>query len=205
MNMFDSVVIACEQTTLDIAMAIRSSLELFRLNAYLHFCVQRKNVIDFLAGKIPDAEYVVLCCRGNHAGESGWIAPGEDQLGMNFGVADQVNGEWKPAPLFLRPDNIAEYVRLPGRTVISNGCNTGHEPLAKAFLAAGCKGYIGAVGSVDQDSTALFTIAFFYHLLCHERDSSLRCSDEQAAERAASLDRESKEGTKVFRYYGTED
>jgi hypothetical protein len=198
MKMFDSVVIACEQSTLDIAIAIRSSLELFRLNVYLHFCVQRKNVVSLLGGNIPDAEYVVLCCGGNHAGDSEPFVPC-----MRFDVVDQVNGKWQSCKIFLTPDNTAEYVRLPGRTVICNGCNTGQELLANAFLQTGCKAYIGPVSSVNQDSTALFTIAFFYHLLCNERDPSLRCSDEQAVQRASLVDRELREGTGVFHYYSS--
>jgi len=55
--------------------------------------------------------------------------------------------------------------------------------------------------SVDQDSTAIFIMAFFYHLLCNERDPPARCSDKQAVRRAASIDRKFNEGTPVFRYY----
>lgn len=203
MKMFDSVAIACEQDTLDIAMAIRSSLELFRLRVHLHLCVQRRNVVDFLSGDIPDTEYVILCCGGHHAGEGGPVVPGDGQVGINFiGVVELVDGKWRSGTFSLTPENIGEYVRLPGRTVICNGCNTGHEALSKDFLDAGCRAYVAPIRSVDQDATALFTIAFFYHLLCNERDPSLQCSDEQAVQRASALDAGFRDGTASFRYYG---
>jgi hypothetical protein len=201
-KMFDSVAMACVGHDLDVAMAIRASLELFGLRVHFHLCVQKRNVVDFLRGDIPDSEYVILCSGGHHTGEKGWIAPGEDQVGLTFGdLVEQVDGEWESVKFFLRPDNIRDYVKLPGRTVICNGCNTGHESLARAFLETGCKAYVGPTRSVDQDSTAIFTIAFFYHLLSSERDPSLQCSDEEAVQRAASLDRHLRVGTASFRYY----
>jgi hypothetical protein len=64
MKMFDSVVIACDQTTLELASAIRGVLEGFRLRVHLYFCVQEQNILDVLAGRIPDSEYVILCATG---------------------------------------------------------------------------------------------------------------------------------------------
>lgn len=192
MRMFDPVLIACDQGTLDIATAIRSALELFRLRVYLHFCVQKRNVLDVLAGRIPDSEYVVLCCGGGHA---------PDGAKMAFSVVDQVDGEWKEAEVALTPANIPELVSLRGRTVVALGCAVGVEAIAQAFLDSGCRAYVGPVRAVDQDSTALFAIAFFYHLLSPERDPKLTCAEEEAVRRARAVDRESAEGTQVFRYY----
>ena len=202
MEMFDSVVIAYDQGSMDVGLAVRSALELFRLHVYPHFCVQKKNVVEFLAGNIPHSEYVVLCSHGLGA-EGTQDTPEEppDKMKMGFLVVDQIDGKWQNTEFALTPANIPEYVKLGGRTVIALGCGNGREPLARAFLKSGCRAYAGAIRPVDQDSTALFAIAFFYHLLSHDRDPSLSCSEERAAERAAAIDTESREGTKLFRYY----
>ena len=202
MRMFDPVVIACDQWSLDIAAAIRSSLELYRLRAYLHFCVQKQNVLDFLGGRIPDSEDIVLCSHGLGSTDTKYECSGEMKMGFN--VVDKVEGKWESVEFALTPANIPELVNLPGRKVISLGCGSGREPLARAFLDSGCQAYIGPISPPDQDSAALFAITFFYHLLSSERDPVLTCTDREAVERAASLDIDFREGTNVFRYYTRE-
>lgn len=199
MKMFDSVVLAYDQWSMDIGLAVRASLELFRLNVYAHFCVQKRNVVDFLAGSIPDSQYVVLCSHG--LGSSDVPEEHPDQMRLGFHVVDEVDGKWEKVEFALTPANIPEYVKLTGRTVIALGCGNGREPIAEAFLAAGCRAYAGAITPVDQDSTALFAIAFFYHLLSQDRDPSQSCSEKEAAQRAAAVDVDFKEGTHLFRYY----
>lgn len=198
MKMFDSVVIACDQGSLDLAQALRASLELFRLHAYLHFCVQKRNVVDLLAGNIPDSHYIVLCNHG--LGATDMPDENPDAMRMGFHVVDEADN-YKSIDFALTPANIASFVRLPGRTVLALGCGSGREPLAQAFLESGCQAYIGALAPIDQDSTTLFAITFFYHLLCAEREAHLQCSGEEAVRRASALDTYSKDGTHLFRYY----
>lgn len=198
--MFDPVVIGTDTGALDLALAIRSTLELFRLRVYMHWCVQRRNALDFFAGKIPDSEYVVLCCHG--LGSSG--APEEMKMGF-CDLSDQVEGKWVGAEFALTPANIPELVKFPGRTVIAVGCGAGRESLARAFLDSGCRAYIGPDGDSDQDSAALFVIAFFYHLLAQERDPSVKWTEREAADLAASFDTHTSEGTHLFRYYTREE
>jgi hypothetical protein len=200
MKMFDSVVIACDQSSLDCAQALRASLELFRLHVTLHFCVQKRNVIDLLAGKMPDSQYIVLCSHG--LGSTDMPDESPDEMKMGFHVVDEENS-FQDLQFALTPANISSFVHLPGRTVVSLGCGSGREPIAQAFLESGCKAYIGPVGPPDQDSATLFAITFFYHLLCAERNTSLRCSDEQAVLYANGVDVDFTEGTRLFRYYTT--
>ena len=203
MRMFDSVVIGASDETLDQALAIRGALELFRLRVHLYLLCQKRNLLDLLAGKIPEAEYVVLCCHGcsDPDGQGGWT----DRVGLRFhGLVDEVQGKWEAVTAELPPEVIRQVVSLPGRTVIATGCRNGVEPVARAFLDAGCRAYMGAVDFVDQDSGPLFTIAFFYHLLRHETDPRVQYTDEEAARLAASLDTASQEGTHLFRYYSAE-
>ena len=181
MKMFDRVAIACDQGHLDVALSIRAALELFRLRVDFHFCVQKRNILDFLAGQIPRAEYVVLCAFGSDS-----RAPIEE-ISMGMDAVDLIEGKWTGVRVPLTPENIPTLVNLPGRTVINLGCNSGLEPFANAFLEAGCKAYVGPDGPVDQDAAALFAISFFYHLLSSERDPSLACGDEEAVQRAAAL------------------
>jgi hypothetical protein len=70
----------------------------------------------------------ILCCGGQHAEVQESVAPGEDQASLSFSnLVDQVDGKWEGVELTLTPENVGEYVKLPGRTVICNGCNTGQE------------------------------------------------------------------------------
>jgi hypothetical protein len=73
MRMFEPVVIACDPSTLDLAQGMRAALEAFRLRVYLHFCVQKRNVLDVLAGRVPECRYVVLCCHGMQEGCHGML------------------------------------------------------------------------------------------------------------------------------------
>ena len=199
MKMFDSVVIACDQWSLDIATAIRASLELFRLRVHFYFCVQKQNVLDVLAGEIPPSDYVVLCSHGIDTEGIDVASPDTHQAG--FKVVDLIDGEWKTLWFALTPSNVPQYANLSGRTVISGGCASGKKPLAEAFLEGGCRAYIGPFEDVDQDADALFIIGFFYHLLSRDRDSRAVCTDREAAERAALFDTHARSGTHLFRYY----
>lgn len=202
MKMFDPVVIGTDRGALDLAHAIRSALELFRLHVHMYWCVQKRNALDFFAGKVPESEYVVLCCHGLGSSDA-TIA---EEMKMGFcDLSDQVEGKWVGTDFALTPTNIPELVRLGDRTVIAPACGTGREPLARAFLDSGCKAYIAPDGSIDQDSAALFIIAFFYHLLAQERDPSVKWTEREAAELAASFDKHTREGTHLFRYYTREE
>jgi hypothetical protein len=202
-RMFEPVVIACDQGSWDLAMPIRSALELFRLRAYLHYLVQKRNAVDLLGGLIPEAEYVVLCCHGLGSSDRGDEPAAEMRMGF-VRLVDEVDGEWQEVELALTPANIPDLVRLPGRKVLALGCGCGRQPLARAFLDSGCAAYIGAVSPPDQDAAALFAITFLYHLLRAERDPALACNDREAAVLAASVDTAFIEGTHVFRYHGPE-
>ena len=192
MDMFDPVVIAYDQTTFDLAMPMRSMLELYRLYVHMYYCCQKRNVLDVLAGKIPDAEYVVLVAGGCH----------DDDLEcggcVSFKrVVEQVDGEWQSADLKLFPEDVSRLVRLDDCTVIAIGCNTGREPLARAFLDAGCKAYLGPTEAIDQNSTTMFVCAIFHYLLAEPPD---QLDVREAVVRARQIDSQ----TASYRLYSRE-
>ena len=192
MDMFDSVVIAYDPPTFDLAMPMRSMLELYRLYVHMYYCCQKRNVLDVLAGEIPDAQYVIL------------VAGGCDKEELDRGgrisfrrLVEQIDGKWQPSEVRLFPEDVSSIVRLDGRTVIAIGCYTGREPLARAFLDAGCKAYIGSAEAIDQNSTTMFVCAFFHYLLAESPD---RLDDREAVERARQIDSQ----TANYRWYSKE-
>ncbi len=201
MKPFDSVVIGSARDTFAEAQAMRAALESFLLNVHLYWFRQKRNVMDFLAGEVADADYVVLCCHGT--------AEVEGDLDTThvrvYDVVEEIEGRWEAVTVKLGPDDIRAQVRLPGRTIITAGCATGVEPIARAFLDAGCRAYIGPTRPADQDAGPLFVSAFFYFLLRPSVDPNVMMTDRRAAELAANIDTLSKEGTHLFRYYEAAD
>jgi len=190
MNMFDSVVVAYDKAHFDVAMPVRSMLELYRLYVHMYYCCQKRNLLEVLAGHIPDSEYVVL------------VAGGEDEKGgLDTGsivfrqLVELVDGGWRADDVMLCPDDVRRLVHLPGRTVIAMGCTGGREPLARAFLDAGCRAYIGATGAIDQNSTTMFVCAFFMYLM---EEAPEQLAPIEAVKRARQLDSQ----TSAYRYYG---
>jgi len=192
MDMFDSVVIAYDPTTFDLAMPMRSMLELYRLYVHMYYCCQKRNVLDVLAGNVPDAQYVIL------------VAGGCDREELDRGgcisfrrLVEQVDGKWRPSEVRLFPEDVPGLVSLDGRTVIAIGCHTGCEPLARAFLDAGCKAYLGPTEAIDQNSTTMFVCAIFHYLLAEPPD---QLDVREAVVRARQIDSQ----TASYRLYSRE-
>jgi len=169
-------------------------LEEFRLRVHLVRCVQKRNVFEVMAGRLPEAEYVVFC-------PGPFMMEGDD-LEVAFSVVDDARGQWENALVSFKPSDISHLVDLHDRTVISLGCRSGREPIAAALLRRGCRAYIGPTGSVDDDVCVLFTLAFFYHLMREVRSPGLSCTPEEAVRLAAGFDATYRDGTASFRYYG---
>jgi len=188
MEMFEPVVVAYGgPDVFNLAMPIRAMLELYHLYVHMYYCCQKRNVLDVLAGKIPDADYVVLV-------GGGWKDPREGSYLVFHDLVEEVDGEWRGLDLKLHPDDIRKTVKLQGRTVVSVGCKTGSEALAEAFLDSGCRAYIGPTEEIDEDCTTMFVCAFFHYLTVEGRD---RLGEREAVERARPMDSQ----TASYRYY----
>jgi hypothetical protein len=197
---FDSVVIGSARDTFAEAQAMRAALESYLLNVHLYWFRQKRNLMDFLAGHVADADYVVLCCHGHPrvAGD-----PSTTEV-IVHDLVEEIDGRWEAGDVALGPDAIRETVKLPGRAVITCGCATGTEPIARAFLDSGCRAYIGPVASADQDAGPLFVSAFFYSLLRPNVDPRVSMTEQRATGLAAGIDTLSREGTHVLRYYSAD-
>jgi len=189
MEIFDSVVVAYDPTAFDLAMPIRGMLELYRLYVHMYYCCQKRNILDVLTGKIPKADYVVLVGHGAAPEE---VARGGAITFMR--PADEIEGTWQEVDFRLFPEDVPQFVNLKGRVVISLGCNSGHGPLARAFLDAGCRAYIGPAATIDQNSTTLFACTFFHYMMAEPPD---RLAEREAFERARQIDSQAAN----YRYY----
>ena len=182
--------------------AIRAVLEAFSLRVHLYDLVQKRNALEVLAGDLPGAEYVILCCHG-----SGTL-DGVPRLRLE--VIDQADGDydqaggWEQAEIELTPANIPDHFRGQGRTLICIGCGSGQEAFAQAFLRAGFRAYIAPRGSgTHTNATLLFIAGFFYHLLAATRvyDEPLPHTDQEAVLLAAQADPEYTRGTRTYHFY----
>jgi hypothetical protein len=199
---FDSVVIACNHEFFDIAVALRAMLECFNLRVHLYYCVQKRQLLDALTGNVPASKYFVLLCHGG--GDENVPIESPEDLVLFLKVIDEIpgrTGEWEECELRLTPENIPQLVKLEEHTLITVACGSGREPLVKAFLQAGCAAYIAPIKPLDDTAALQFVNAFFYHLLVSERDPALSCTEEEAVKRAAALDIDFQEGTRLFRYF----
>jgi len=204
MKMYQSVVICCDKSPklFQDATAIRAALEAFGLRVHLYDLAQKRSALAFLAGAMPECDYVVLFCHG---------APNPDggrQLELK--VVDQANGDydnphgWERVTVGLTPANIPDCVQGMGRTLICIGCGAGQEELAQAFLKAGFKGYIAPQANyINANAGMMFVISFFYHLLAESRieDAPVKYTDQEAVALASVLDADFPRGTRLFSYY----
>ena len=201
MRAFENVTVVCDWKTVEDAIAVRAVLESFRLRVQFLRLVQRRQVFDFFAGRgVSDCSYTVLVCHGTGTDADPTI---------RLQVVDQVTGDpyapegWEVATVELSAATIADTVTAARGTLVSTACGSGREPLAAAFLAAGYDAYVAPVGRYhDSDAAVLFVAGFFYHLLAEDRDYAATAYTEvEAVRRAASIDRDSRFGTGVFRHY----
>lgn len=199
MRYWDEVAIITDARTVEYANALRGALESFHLRVRFHRIVQRTQVLEALGGELPLPEYTVLVIHGHTEGNTPLL---------RFEVVDNPSPDpravegWFPTHVDLTPDTIPTLVKMTGGTVLTIACEGGREPLAQAFLAAGCDAYVGCETAPDMDSATLFCIGLFYFLLSEDRDNAPRgYTLEEAVKRAAALDSGWAYGTRNFHCY----
>ena len=122
------------------AIALRSVLEYFNYRIEIHWVGSRPQFLEILNGNIPTFHYLILSCHGD---ETGILVPYQESV---------------PAM------DLAKTVKLPGKIILNLGCNTGIEPIVRAFLKGGCEAYIAPSDYVEGNAAMLFSIHLLYFL-----------------------------------------
>ena len=153
--------------------ALRQMLEYFGYTVVMYEVGRPQHFIDLLAGKLlTKFDFIVISCHG----EDGEIIMPE--LGEDIYYPDEPRGNFGF-------NEINKYLTWKDTCIISIGCTTGDENLAKAF-AKNNNTYIAPTDYIEGDSTLMFAVLFFYYL----------CSDihkldiEAGYKKASSLDSE---------------
>jgi hypothetical protein len=172
---FKPIVIVSDALMSTSAAAIRAGLEAFGLRTSLFICGLDNNVWDVIEGKIPDCDYIIFDCHG-YEGKFLFEVMSVGKAGFQ--------------QLGVSPEEVRLRAKLPNCFVISLACTTGTSELADAFLAAGCRGFIGPNGCPHVHIGLLFVLQFYRHLLQHIGIglNNPQFSEKQALEAARRFD-----------------
>jgi hypothetical protein len=135
------------------AQALRGALEYWGVQVTTHWVGMAQDIVRLLGGEEKLSEIVVLMCHGN---DKGLVLPA---LHPSIERKQPYHGA-------LTPQDLEEFLKLPGLIVLNTGCSLGTETFARSFLAAGCKAYIGATGDPEGSSALFHSMHLFYELIC---------------------------------------
>ena len=114
--------------------AIRGALELMGVHVQVFPMGLAQHAVNVLSGTVGSGEYLLLACHGD---EGAIVLP---ELAPEVAATQR----WHTR---LTADALRKTTRPPGRVAIGLGCDMGHQALANAFLASGCRAYIGPAGA----------------------------------------------------------
>ena len=159
------------------AEALRQVLE--RMN----FFVGVKNIgrpgdfMEVLAGEMPfDPDCIIISCHGDNGKI---IMPA---LGESVYRKDEPRGDFSSK-------EIAQFLKISGKTIINLGCTTGRNDMASAFSANNT--YVAPFDYIEGNAALFFTIKLFYEL------ASKQCEIQAAYLSAKETDDE----TRLFHLY----
>jgi len=169
----------CEGSALE-AQAIRAALEWFNIRVVTHWIGRGNDLAAVLSGRdlLPDADHLLISCHGL----GGEIVMPEPASGVC--LPDEPAGNWGP-------ETVRKYASLPSILVIGNGCGLGTPRMAKAFIEAGARAYIGPDGEPEASSSLFYVVYYYYELI------TTGCSERQAARHAATRDSQ----TAMYRWF----
>jgi hypothetical protein len=151
---------------------IRSSLEGFGIKVNRFPVGRGQHIVNVLSGEEATAPYVLLSLHGER--DKLLLPP----LAEEVAATERFNDA-------LTPEDLHTFVNLPGRVVISLGCETGTLNLARAFLDHGCTAYIGPEGQPYGHASLFVPIFLFYELTegrtLEEAVERLRRHDQELA------------------------
>lgn len=122
------------------AHALRGVLECFGYQVEAHWVGSRAEFLAIMRGEIPTHQSVILSCHGD---EGAFLLDPERPVAAS---------------------DLAGQIALPGKLVLSTGCETGTGALAAAFLGGGCAAYIAPTSEVEGRAAVLFALHLFYRL-----------------------------------------
>lgn len=191
----DRVGIVCDHSMVEQANALRATLEAWQLRVDLHRLVQHWQAEQFFQKQMAEYDYVIICCHGTDRPKLRIkfevIVPKKE----NPELGDMVDFE-------LTPENISTKLNGFRGVLVSMACESGSEPLGKAFLKAGCKAYLAPGDYSDDSSGMMFVMSFFYFLQYQWRLPDPQVwSIKDAADAARKLDPRAKFGTKLWQLY----
>ncbi len=132
-----SIVCLDESSGLE-TIALRSTLEYFGFIVSVHWIGNKEAFENILSGKTPTEEIIVLSSHG-----------AEGKFFLSTGEEITVND--------LK-------ITLPGKTIVSAGCDTGSEDFSKKFLDGGCKFYIAPKGYPEGNDALVFLTHLFWSI-----------------------------------------
>jgi len=178
MNMYKhSVDIICIENDLECS-AVRLALEWWGVQVNMFYIGQAQHIVDLLNGKEKRAKHILI---GAHGDQEGICLP---ELGGEI-------AKKQPYDKKLSTENLREFLKLSNNTVLCNGCATGTQEMADAFLTSGAKNYIAAKEYPLGHASLFYVLSFYYHLFVNNLTA------EQAHEKAKSQD----DKTKVFELF----
>lgn len=153
--------------------AVRAALELFGVRVFMYGIGRPSDLIDILSGEdlYPDTDILILSFHGD---EGKLVMP---ELEESVYEPGEPRGDFGP-------DEISRFAKLDGKIVFANGCSLGNPELARAFLGAGCRIYIGPDDDPYGNDALMFILHSFYEMIHHGKDakaayeSAIRISDE---------------------------
>ena len=136
------------------SLSMRSVLEYWNIKVDIHYVAKSQDLGDIFK-KDSLSENLLLMCHGV-------------EEGIHLPELDPAVAKTQPYDKVLTPDNLDEFLKLNGQTVVSIGCKTGTKALADAFLSKGAKEYIAPSSYPEGTASLLFTVNFYYFLLVKE-------------------------------------
>lgn len=130
------------------AQALRATAEALGFVVSVTWVGNSGQIVDFLSQE-PSHELIFIC---GHGDERGVLLPP---------LAEEVKARF-PFDDVITPSDFGSFVRLRGNVVLSSGCVTGTEEMARAFLENGAECFIGAADYPDGDEALLFCLHFLF-------------------------------------------
>jgi len=130
---------------------LRRVLEYYGFIVVMHYTGRPQHFIELLQGKmITKFDFIIIDCHGD---DGKIIMP---ELGEDIYFQDEPRGNFGA-------DEISKYLTWKDTCIIINGCSTGTDGMAKAFVKNN-NIFLAPNDYIEGNSDLVFGVLFFYHL-----------------------------------------